>query len=32
VTSYGDAGCSVYGISMRSDAYAAWLAQYVPAN
>jgi secreted trypsin-like serine protease len=32
VTSYGDAACTVYGISMRTDAYAAWLAGYVPAN
>lgn len=29
VTSYGDQGCTVYGVSTRADAYAAWIDAFV---
>ena len=29
VTSYGDANCTVYGVSTRVDAYEGWIASYV---
>ena len=29
VTSYGDAGCVIYGVSTRADAYETWIADFV---
>lgn len=32
VTSYGDAYCTVYGVSTRADAYESWIAAFVGPN